>query len=205
MTSPTDQIRKAESITHHHIAAVINTLVPEVIGNGLSQSVRILDLGCGNGKLLSHLLSSLPVLRPTLAFDVFGLDVSDAGVQDPGYIDQAASLLSKEHPQVPWSSRLTLITTQQHWPYHPGSFDFIVSNQVMEHVTNHAFVFGEIARRLKPGGVSIHLFPTREVLWEGHAHMPVVHRIRDVDRRARCMYFFAQLGFKKRYYEEMNR
>jgi len=98
-----------------------------------------------------------------------------------------------------------MITTQQKWPHPSEYFDFIVSNQVMEHVMDHDFVLSEIARCLKPGGISIHLFPVREVLWEGHALMPLVHRIRDIDRRARFMYFFARLGFKRHYYREKNR
>jgi SAM-dependent methyltransferase len=200
-----EKIKHAEHITHQHIGAVINTLLPEVIGTDLPRTVRILDLGCGDGKLLSHLVSSLSRLQPDLNLDVFGLDVSDAGQQDQGFIDQTALLLLKEHPQVSWKNRLTMITTEQTWPYDAESFDFIVSNQVMEHVMDHDFVFREINRCLRPGGLSIHLFPIRESLWEGHALMPLVHQIRDVDHRARLMYFFARLGFNRHYYREMNR
>ncbi len=205
VTSVTDAITQAEHISHQHIAAVINTLLPEVKQNDSLQSIRILDLGCGDGKLLSHLLSSLSLLRPYLGFEVFGLDVTDAGQQNQGFIDQTVSLLSKEHPQVSWRDKLKLITTQQKWPYPAACFDFIVSNQVMEHVMDHDFVLREIARCLRSGGVSIHLFPIREVLWECHAHMPLVHRIRDLDRRARVIYLFAQLGFKRHFYRNKNR
>ncbi len=98
-----------------------------------------------------------------------------------------------------------LITTQEKWPYADNSFDFITSNQVMEHVMDHEFVFREIARCLRPGGICINLFPIREVLWEGHAHMPLVHQIRNVKKRARFMYLLACLGFKRLYFQEMER
>jgi SAM-dependent methyltransferase len=91
------------------------------------------------------------------------------------------------------------------WPFPDNSFDFITSNQVLEHVREHDFFFSEIHRCLRSGGVSINVFPTREVLWEGHALMPFVHKVRNERRRARLMLLFAKLGFKAHYYREMNR
>ena len=81
----------------------------------------------------------------------------------------------------------------------------MTSNQVMEHVMHQDVVFREIHRCLSPGGLSINLFPAREVLWEGHALMPLVHRIKDEQRRARLMLFFAKVGFRRHYYREMPR
>jgi hypothetical protein len=50
--------------------------------------------------------------------------------------------------------------------------------------------FGQIRRCHKPGGVSLHLFSVSEVVYEGHAHMPI-------------MVAFARLGFKRKYYDEV--
>ena len=62
---------------------------------------------------------------------------------------------------------------------------------------DHDFVLRELSRCLRSEGVSIHLFPIIEVLWECHAHMPLVHRIRNLNRRASLIYFFARLGFNR--------
>lgn len=199
------KIKSAEHITHQHLTAVTNTLLSEMIRKDLSKSIRILEFGCGDGKLLCRLLSSLSVLHPTVTFDLFGLDVSNAGQQEQGFFKKTINRLNSNHQEINWVNKLELITTQQQWPYPADSFDFIISNQVMEHINDYDFVFSEIARCLRLDGVSINLFPTQEVLWEGHALMPLVHQISDVNRRANLMLFFARIGFKRQYYREMNR
>lgn len=192
----------AESMTHQHIAAVINSFLGYQPRTGV---LRVLDVGCGDGHLLSHIQSALPVLRPTLSFELHGMDVSDAGQQVAGYFKRTMSLLKARHPEIDWLDRLRLVTAVDRWPYEDGYFDFITSNQVMEHVVDHHFVFSEIRRCLRQGGVSVNLFPVREVLWEGHAYMPLVHLVRDVSRRERLMLFFAKMGFTKHYHREMER
>jgi SAM-dependent methyltransferase len=189
--SAIQSIAPAVSTTHQHIAAVLHTLLEP---SPRSNTVRILDVGCGDGRLLAHLLDALPKLRPDLSFEVFGLDISDAGQQE---------FLTQKHPFVNWDERLRLISARDKWPYPDKSFDFITSNQVMEHVMDHSFVFREIARCLRSQAVSVNVFPVREVLWEGHALMPLVHRIKDEQARARLMLFFAMLGFRRHYHREM--
>jgi SAM-dependent methyltransferase len=54
-------------------------------------------------------------------------------------------------------------------------FDFISSNQVMEHVVDLDEVLREIHRLLKPGGTTLHLFPSKDVWREGHCGVPFVH------------------------------
>jgi hypothetical protein len=61
------------------------------------------------------------------------------------------------------------------------------------------FRFPEGLTRLRPGGVSINQFPVREVLWEGHALMPLVHRIKHGQARARLILLFAKAGFRGEY------
>jgi len=79
---------KPKSITHQHLVTVINTLLPEVNQNGASKSIRILDVGCGDGELLSYLLASLSLLQPSLDFEFFGLDLENTGVQKPEFIEK---------------------------------------------------------------------------------------------------------------------
>jgi SAM-dependent methyltransferase len=205
MNAPIKDIPPAASITHQHLAAVISTLLGNSSHEPAGDTVYILDLGCGDGALMCHYLDSLPVLQPRYRFHVAGLDVADAGQQQAGFMAKTLDLLTAKHPRTDWKQRLSLVMTEDKWPYADATFDFITSNQVMEHVVDHAMVFREIHRCLRPGGVAIHLFPVREVLWEGHALMPLVHRSRSVTQRARLMYLFAQLGFTRHYYRERER
>lgn len=192
----------AHSITHQHIAATINTILDQA---PKKTTLRILDVGCGDGKLLSHTLTALSALRPDLRIDAFGLDVMDGGQQVPSYFDQTRRHLEHQQPGIDWSKHLSLVTTRDEWPYPDASFDFVTSNQVMEHVSDLAFFLRQTRRCLDQRGVSVNLFPLREVLYEGHACMPLVHRVRNVDSRARLMLFFARLGFRKHYRREQSR
>lgn len=154
---------------------------------------------------MGHLHHALPRLRPEWRVDVFGMDVSDAGQQTKGYMSNTLDHLTRHHPDVDWLQRLSLVTSESRWPFEDASFDVVTSNQVLEHVQDHNFVFGEIARCLRPSGISINLFPTREIWWEGHALMPGVHRIRSVERRERAMLMLARLGFRRHFYRDMDR
>lgn len=53
-------------------------------------------------------------------------------------------------------------------PFETESFDFMVNNQVMEHVPDLDGVLNEILRVLKPGGTVLSLFPDGGVRREGH-------------------------------------
>jgi len=53
-------------------------------------------------------------------------------------------------------------------PFVTGSFDLVINNQVLEHVTDLDVVVHEIARVLKPGGSCLSLFPDKGVWREGH-------------------------------------
>jgi 2-polyprenyl-3-methyl-5-hydroxy-6-metoxy-1,4-benzoquinol methylase len=200
-----NKVPLATSITHQHIAAIINTSLSKRPLLTDQKKIKVLDMGCGNGKLISYLLDSLPLLQPDYIFEFYGFDVENAEVQVSGFMDKTIDELSNKYPYINWEARMVLVRKEDNWPYKDGTFDFITSNQVMEHVMNHEFVFNEIARCLSPGGVSINLFPTREMLFEGHALMPIIHKIRDVDKRARYMRYFTKIGFSKHYFQDMER
>jgi SAM-dependent methyltransferase len=57
-------------------------------------------------------------------------------------------------------------------PFPDGHFEFCFSDQVMEHVRDHALVFGEIRRVLKSDAISVHRFPGPNMLMEGHLFLP---------------------------------
>ena len=60
-------------------------------------------------------------------------------------------------------------------PFESGRFDFILSNQVIEHVELLEPTLREISRVLRKDGLFVCLFPTREVLREAHCGVPFLH------------------------------
>ena len=120
------------------------------------KSVRVLDYGCGAGKIVKELRK-----RNVNAFgcDVFyeGGDYSksiDTELLDDGVIKKIDGNVI---------------------PFDSTSFDFVINNQVMEHVENLDSVLAEIQRVLKPGGLVLSLFPDKGVWREGHCGIPFLH------------------------------
>lgn len=54
------------------------------------------------------------------------------------------------------------------FPFPDESFDFVVSFEVMEHVTSIERIFDECIRVLKPGGIMHHICPNYHSFYEGH-------------------------------------
>ncbi len=185
---------KPTSITHLHLLAVINSELQCWPGEG---ALRILDIGCGNGRLLAYLAHELSRLRPSIQVEFFGLDVHDHGVQAHGFFDRTLADLAAACPEHPWKERLLLIADGDAWPFPDDHFHFAISNQVLEHVRDHRAFFRELRRTLIEGGVSAHLFPLRHYLFEGHLYLPLVHRIRNTDLLRAYIRTCSRLGLGK--------
>ena len=166
------------SITHHHLCAVINS---EIEKRSVPPVIRILDMGCGNGQMIAFLQRKLYQLRENLKFEIYGFDVMDSNVQASAYFDRTFKFLGQEFAYIDWGKRIFKITTKQEWPFQEGFFDYVISNQVMEHVFDHDFSFQQIRRVLADDGVSVHLFPLMNYMYEGHLLLPFVHRISNTD------------------------
>ena len=164
------------SITHLHIYAIINTIIKHKYNLQGIATIKILDVGCGNGLLLSTLIKELPLKNPGIAFEFYGLDVNDSHVQQIGYFDKTVSLLQSVAPQFIWENNLKLIASNDQWPFDDEFFDLIFSNQVMEHVFNQKLFLREIYRTMKQHGYSFHLYPLRHYVHEGHLLIPFVHK-----------------------------
>lgn len=112
------------------LALIINTPFPE--GRGL-------DLGCGDGTILQRILTHV---GPR---EVVGIDLD---------------------PRETEAARATGLYTAVHTgpasaiPEPDGTFDFVFSNSVLEHIPELAPVFAEVARVLKPGGVFYFTVPS---------------------------------------------
>lgn len=58
-------------------------------------------------------------------------------------------------------------------PFDADTFDLVYSTSVMEHIVDPGRALGEIARVLRPDGVSIHCFPSRWRPIEPHMYTPL--------------------------------
>jgi SAM-dependent methyltransferase len=173
----------AESMTHQHLAAVINSEC-----GGTRDIVRILDAGCGDGRTISFLHRTLRALQPDVQWELHGFDVLDEGVQtDPTFLDRARERLRGEDAGVEWNQRIAGFRSAEQWPYSDEYFDVVISNQVLEHLVDLERFMSETARTLRHGGISVHIFPLRRVVWEGHVRTPFVHRLNSHDVAARLL------------------
>jgi SAM-dependent methyltransferase len=126
---------------------------------------RILDFGCGRGAFIEQCLAA--------GYDAWGCDIAIDGDHE----------------------RLRPIRAPYALPFADDSFDFIVSHQVFEHVRQPALACRELARVLRPGGVSIHVFPSRHRLVEPHVYVPLA----SFYRAPWWLSLWARLGVRNEY------
>ena len=184
---------KVKSVVYKHLVSVLNA---EIQRYGDKEAIRILDVGCGDGYLVSCLTENLAVAR-NQRIEVYGLDVNDHGVQQAGFIARTIDVLSACCPSVAWQERIASVSVHDPWPYDEGSFDIIVSNQVLEHVGDLDRFFSEVSRTLEKGGFSVHLFPLSCCFMESHLNLPLAHRIVNHTLLAWYIRVLSRLGLGK--------
>jgi SAM-dependent methyltransferase len=132
-------------------------------GMTLSRDSRILDFGCGEGKLVYEYRDA--------GFDAYGFDIRPAPLlRAPGDERYFRFALTGQPAGVP---DYRVEPSSYRIPYDDGWFDFIFSTSTMEHVQNFDLAFAETARVLKPGGICLHTFPARYRLVESHIKVPL--------------------------------
>jgi ubiquinone/menaquinone biosynthesis C-methylase UbiE len=186
------QVPLASSVTHQHLLSVLATeLAPE-------RTIRILDVGCGQGGMISFFHVALTAIVPDARIELYGFDQVGHGTQSgTDYRAEILSRLNREVPGVRWEDRIFMVRRGEPWPWDESFFDAAVSNQVLEHVHDLDDFFGEIHRVLKPGGISVHLFPLKNYVYEGHIFAPFAHRILDHDLAVKYLRLMHRLGFGK--------
>lgn len=183
----------ASSVTHEHLVACI---VAELAsGESGAKASTILDAGCGRGAFLAYAQEALAGLCKNVA--LYGFDVDDFQVQREGFLAEAVRVLEGVAPEIPWQTRVRSIASAEPWPFGDEMFDVVVSNQVLEHVYDLDWFLSEAYRVLRPGGVSINLFPLRSAVVEGHLLLPFAHRIAGHDQRRAFISFLSRAGFGK--------
>jgi len=153
------------------------------------QGLRVLDWGCGRGRLVAFLLQR--------GMEAYGVDV------DPETVSNGKAYFATIDKDA--DQHLGLIDSSGRTSFPDGFFDVIVSDNVLEHVPDLNGVMQEIARITKPGGYRFHLFPARFTLFEGHLLMPVIHWLPKNFMRKAAIRIFTQLGIEPRWPELGNK
>ena len=119
------------------------------LGTPVRPGSQVLDFGCGDGAEV--------VAWREAGHEAFGCDVV---LDRPG-------------------QSLRLIEEPYRLPFEDATFDLVLSNQVLEHVQDHDVAFREISRVLKPGAISLHLFPARWAPIEVHSRVPLASVVQE--------------------------
>ncbi|MBM3632905.1 MAG: class I SAM-dependent methyltransferase [Alphaproteobacteria bacterium] len=117
------------------------------MGIELNNRGKILDFGCGAGTAVS-------ALGEQGYQNVYGYDIQN--------------YLNLDIPNDPSHFFFSSKEIETHY----NSFDFIFSNQVLEHVTNYSQTLQQIYDLLKPGGICLHFFPSKWRIVEPHIFVP---------------------------------
>ena len=117
---------------------------------------QVLDYGCGAGEIIKQLRQN--------NIDAWGCDIFYEGGDYSASID----------PEF-MNNGIIKKMNNGNIPFDSNSFDFVINNQVMEHVEDINIVLSEIQRVLKPGGKVLSLFPDKGIWRECHSGIPFLH------------------------------
>ena len=147
------EINSEDHIVPYHVKKIISLL-------NLKNNSYILDHGCGNGKTLIYLLA-----RGFL--NIKGVDVSKNGLK---YNNFLLKLLNLNDP-------VFFSYQGNELPFKNNYFDFIYSQQVLEHVEDSYIddFFTEENRVLKLEGITYHQIPHLLVPYESHVKIWFAH------------------------------
>jgi SAM-dependent methyltransferase len=139
-------------------------------------SPKVLDFGCGQGQVVA-----LGMAR--------GIDIHGADTFDGAYEFMGRDISPETRARI---GRIE----EGRLPFPDSHFDVVLSNTVFEHIPDPRPSLAEIKRVLKPGGVFLAFFPTRDVWFEGHLGIYFVHWMaRHPEMRRRYLLALRRAGF----------
>lgn len=157
-------------------------LLTSIFGASLA-AVKVLDLGCGRGEFVAFLR--------TKGVRAFGVELDSRFVKSGEILGER---FSDEYPI------LSLSDAAGQTIFPDGYFDMIVSDQVLEHVAELDTVAKQIARLLRPGGMTVHKFPAKFKVMEPHYHLPLVHWLPKSKVRRSLIKIFLMSGMSKKFF-----
>lgn len=147
------------------------------LGTPILPHMKVLDFGCGEGRLLKAALDQ--------GFDAYGCDLYDVKYSQ----DSEAVAALKE------TGRLRAIRMPYELPFDDATFDVVVSSEVFEHVLDYPQAIAELQRVMRPGGCFLHIFPSRYLPIEGHIFVPLA----SIFRPRWWLWLWALLGVRNSY------
>ena len=146
---PEFQDRVVEDLLRCEVDGLLSKVAPYI---RLAADSKVLDLGSGVG--------SFVVACRRKGLNCFGIE--------PDRIGNGTALTSIQVARRRIAEPVFAAATGENLPFADGSFDLIVMNQVIEHVSDQARVLAEATRVLKPGGVLYVACPNYLRFYEPH-------------------------------------
>ena len=143
------QDRVVHSMAAYHEPAILKRIEPHW---KLPQDAKILDLGSGVGNFV--------VACRTQGLRAFGVE--------PDRIGQGSSLTSLRIARQRLDSPAFAAAVGEQLPFADATFDLVVLDQVIEHVSDQSRVLAEAFRVLKPGGTMYVACPNYLRFYEPH-------------------------------------
>jgi SAM-dependent methyltransferase len=135
------------------------------------KSVRVLDYGCGDGRLVGFLMDN--------GYDAYGVDVDTFFDDFYSHTDQ--TLLTQK--------RISVIDKDGSGDFSGRTFDFIISHMVIEHIDDKVRHFKAMSRYMNHESIVLLLYPVFESIREGHVRQFFIHWIPKGTLRRAASYF----------------
>jgi 2-polyprenyl-3-methyl-5-hydroxy-6-metoxy-1,4-benzoquinol methylase len=133
-----------EHVTKHKAHAQLQMFLQDCARSSV-QGARLLEIGAKNGLFLKECA-------------VVGLRATGTEI-----VPERVDIINKEHPELD-----VVVNTADSLPLPSNAFDYVVSFQVLEHMSHLNRMFEESVRVLKPGGRMYHVCPNYKSFYEGH-------------------------------------